>query len=401
MRSATAMRYLSICSGIGSDAVAWHPLGWECAAFAEVDPHANAVLAHRFPDIPNAGDFTRIQGDEYGSIDLVAGGTPCQSFSVAGLRKGMDDDRGNLALEFCRLVARTRPRWVVWENVPGVLSIDGGRAFGSILRALVEFGYGCFWTVHDAQYVRVESHPRAVPQRRRRVFLVGYLGDWRPSCAVLLERESMRGDTAPRRKAGKSVAGTLASRTGASGGLGTDFECSGGLVAWGGGNTAGSIDVATCQTSHGTRLDFDSETFIAFSCKDYGADAGEVSPTLRAMPHDKSHANGGGQVAVATFHENQSSSLVESEVSRALRSGASHSYQFICKYEDYTSVRRLTPREAERLQGLPDDWTQVPYGKRNRPMKDGPRYRLVGNGISINCLRWLGERIQMFEDLGR
>ena len=106
-----------MCSGIGSDAVAWHPIGWEAAAFAEIDGHANSVLQHHFPDIPNHGDFTTIKADEHGPVDLLTGGTPCQSFSVAGLRRGLDDDRGNLALEFCRLADRLRPRWIVWENV--------------------------------------------------------------------------------------------------------------------------------------------------------------------------------------------------------------------------------------------------------------------------------------------
>ena len=116
------MRYLSVCSGIGSDAVAWHPLGWDCAAFSEIDAQASAVLATHFPEVPNHGDFTTLKGDEHGPIDLLVAGTPCQAFSIAGLRGGLDDDRGNLALEFCRLVGRARPRWVVWENVPGVLT---------------------------------------------------------------------------------------------------------------------------------------------------------------------------------------------------------------------------------------------------------------------------------------
>ena len=439
------MRVLSVCSGIGSDAVAWHPLGWETAAFAETNQQASAVLAHHYPNIPNLEDFTNItEQDIDGSIDLLVGGTPCQSFSTAGLRGGMDDDRGNLALEFCRLAGRVRPRWIVWENVPGVFSLDGGAAFGSIVGALAELGYGVCWHVLDAQYVRVESHPRAVPQRRRRVFVVGYLGDWRPPFAVLLEPEGMRGDPPPRREAGEDVAGSLSARTSAGGGLGTALECGGGVVAYGGNNTSGPIDV--------------------FSCKDHGADAGDVSPTLRAMTHDMSHANAGGQVAVAIQERATSENAENGPDGIGVRDdGAAYTLesratpqaiafdarQDPCVYGDKsgpldtgispvsvlairgrddgsqleinddgvanailtpsggrggigvgafhsgTLVRRITPLEAERLMGLPDGYTLIPY--RGKPMADGPRYRMLGNGIAINCLRWLGDRISMFE----
>ena len=160
------MRYLSVCSGVGSDHVAWGPLGWECVAFAEIDPQASAVLAHRFPDIPNGGDFTKIKGDEFGPLDLIAGGTPCQSFSVAGLRGGLADDRGNLSLEFCRLLDRAEPTMFVWENVPGVISIDGGDALDSILLAFEELGYVVDLDIEDAQYF-------GLAQRRKRVVICG------------------------------------------------------------------------------------------------------------------------------------------------------------------------------------------------------------------------------------
>ena len=124
------MRYGSVCSDIEAATAAWHPLGWEPAFFSEIEPFPRAVLSHHYPDVPLHGDFTTIQENEYGPIDLLVGGTPCQSFSVAGLRGGLGDDRGNLALEFLRLADRTRPRWVVWENVPGVLSSNGGREIG-------------------------------------------------------------------------------------------------------------------------------------------------------------------------------------------------------------------------------------------------------------------------------
>ena len=189
-----SLKYLSICSGIEAATAAWHPLGWHPAGFSEIDAFACAVLAHHYPQVPLHGDFTRLRESDYAAIDLLVGGTPCQSFSVAGLRKGLDDDRGNLALEFIRLAEKSHARWVVWENVPGVLSIDEGRAFGTFLGGLAECGYGVAYRILDAQYFRV-------PQRRRRVFVVGYLGDWRPAAAVLFERESLRRDITPRRQA--------------------------------------------------------------------------------------------------------------------------------------------------------------------------------------------------------
>lgn len=181
------VRYASVCDGIGAAHAAWMPLGGECAWHAEIDPFPAAVVAQRFAAGPNLGDITRItdeQLEQHGPIDLLVGGTPCQRFSVAGLRQGMADPRGNLALVFLRLAQRTRARRLVWENVPGVLSSNGGRDFGAFLGALVELGYGFAYRVLDAQYVRVDGHARAVPQRRRRVFVVGYLGDWRRDRAL-------------------------------------------------------------------------------------------------------------------------------------------------------------------------------------------------------------------------
>ena len=197
------MRYLDVCAGISASTVAWKPLGWEAAAYSEIEAAPRAVLSHHYPDTPLHGDFTTIKGDEYGPIDLLVGGTPCQDFSVAGLRAGLGGDRGNLSLQFLLLAARTRARWVVWENVPGVFSslshdapdpcppqidLDGSNgpedgeeivvedeydadeshALGCFLAGLQELGYGVAYRVLDAQFA-------GVPQRRRRIFAVGYL----------------------------------------------------------------------------------------------------------------------------------------------------------------------------------------------------------------------------------
>ncbi len=222
------MRYGSVCSGIEAASVAWKPLGWECAFVSEIDKFPAAVLKERFPEVPNLGDFSKIQrGDYKDDIDLLVGGTPCQAFSIAGLRKGLKDERGNLALEFAKLAFRTHARWVVWENVPGVLSSGKGGDFAAFLSLLVGWEVkvpdgkwrkaglvtgapGCFnvgWRVLDAQYTRVQQFPRAIPQRRRRVILVGSLGAWEDCAKVLFDGEMCGGDAPPRREARQAAPG--------------------------------------------------------------------------------------------------------------------------------------------------------------------------------------------------
>jgi len=196
------MRFGSVCSGIEAASAAWLPLGWRCQFMPELQAFPRAVLSHHYPETPLHGDFTTIQAGQYGSIDVLVGGTPCQSFSVAGLRGGMADARGNLALEYLRLAERLRPRWIVWENVPGVLSSADGRDFGSFVGGLAECGYGWAYRILDAQYF-------GLAQRRKRVFVVGYLGDWRRAAAVLFEPESLRGHPAPRREARERIADSL------------------------------------------------------------------------------------------------------------------------------------------------------------------------------------------------
>jgi len=207
------MKFGSVCSGIEAASVAWEPLGWEAQWFSEIEHFPSAVLNHRFPTVPNLGDMTKIHETQIfhdSTIDLLVGGTPCQSFSVAGLRKGLTDPRGNLMLTFLSLAQRKKPRWIVWENVPGVLSSNGGRDFATFLTALGDIGYGFAYRVLDAQYF-------GVAQRRRRVFVVGYLGDWRPAGAVLFESESLSGNTKKSREKRKA---TSSDAQGGSGGGG-------------------------------------------------------------------------------------------------------------------------------------------------------------------------------------
>lgn len=182
---AGVLTYLSVCSGIEAASVAWQPLGWKALAFSEIEAFPSAVLAHHYPDVPNFGDMTRFQEWPDLEPDVLVGGTPCQSFSVAGLRKGLDDPRGELMLVYGAIARRYRPRWLVWENVPGVLSSNGGRDFGAFLGMLAELGYGFAYRVLDAEFF-------GCPVPRPRVFVVGHSGtNWRAPAAVLFERAAL------------------------------------------------------------------------------------------------------------------------------------------------------------------------------------------------------------------
>jgi len=440
------MIYGSVCSGVGAPELAWHGLGWRASFMSEIDKFPRAALQHHWPDVALHGDFTTIQDGDYEPIDLLVGGTPCQSFSVAGLRGGMDDDRGNLALEYLRLAQRLRPKWLVWENVPGVLSSNEGRDFGSILGGMAELGYGWAYRILDAQYF-------GVPQRRRRVFVVGYLGDWRRAAAVLFERHSLSGDPAPRREAGEGIASTLEGSSQSGGFRTTDLDNSSAFIPevspalksrdYKGASSDGDGDgdgaplipeVADPITAHEQRTythegtNFRLRNVIAFSGKDDGHDAGGISPTLRGMSEVDGNANAGGQVAVA-IAENQRGEVREMDTVSSLNEGGGKPGQgypavaFTASDQSNAAgwernyyptlnaqvpndssniqqgirqdmvVRRLTPRECERLQGFPDDYTLIPY--RNGMSKDGPRYKALGNAMAVPVVRWIGERIQM------
>lgn len=416
------MRYLSLCSGIEATSVAWRALGWTPVAFAEIEPFACAVLAHRYPDVVNLGDINRYQGWCVGAVDLLVAGTPCPSFSVAGRRVGLDDPRGQLALVWLGAVRRFAPRWIVWENVPGVLSTHGGRDFGTLIGALADLGFGLAWRVLDAQYF-------GLAQRRRRVFVVGCAGNAAAAAAVLLEPESLRGDPAPRREARQDLAPTVSARTRGGGGLGTDAECDGALIP----------GVARALTSSNERIDAESETLLVahalhaegFDASEDGTGrgtplvavafdsktahgftrAGEIAPTLRGMNHARSHANGGGQVAV--MHNAQDAApwvlavrgRAEGRRLEARCDGLANALVTPSGGRDgigvgalvtpALQVRRLTPRECERLMGVPDDYTLVPY--HGKSAADGPRYRALGNSIAVPVLAWIGRRIAIVD----
>jgi DNA (cytosine-5)-methyltransferase 1 len=224
------LKYGCVCSGVSAPTLAAKHLNWKTAFFSEIDKFPRAVLQHHYPSIPLHSDFTTIQKDTYGTVDLLVGGTPCQSFSVAGKRLGLDDPRGNLALEFVALAARLHALWLAFENVPGLLSSAKGEDFATFISAITGIEYrppatgwknagiaegradrwGIAWRILDAQYF-------GVAQRRRRLFVIGYCGDWRPAAAVLLEPDSMRGDSPPSRQTQKSVAALTATGVGTCG----------------------------------------------------------------------------------------------------------------------------------------------------------------------------------------
>lgn len=428
------MRYGSVCSGIEAASVAWHPLGWEPQWFSEIDKFPSAVLAERFPTVPNLGDMTKIQPKDHGSIDLLVGGTPCQSFSVAGLRKGMADPRGNLALEFLRLADAARPKWIVWENVPGVLSSNGGRDFGAFLGALGQLGYGWAYRILDAQYF-------GVPQRRRRVFVVGCSGDWRAPAAVLFERASLRGDSPPSREAregaaagaGKGVAKCL----NAHGGIGRLDAESETLIPshWEGGphptlnqsHNAGGIGASNQEVfsqrggglvphafdarqsdvlQHGDKagqLDTDWHSQAVYAIQERAcAENPECGPGGVGVRGDGSaYTLEARSVSQAVcFDPNQ----VPSKANRSNPQPGDPCHTIPAATTPPmlagSHVRRLTPRECERLQGFPDDWTRIPWrGKPANECPDGPRYKACGNSMAVPVMRWIGKRIVQVEAL--
>jgi DNA (cytosine-5)-methyltransferase 1 len=384
------MRFGSVCSGIEAASAAWNPLGWRAAFLSEIDPFASAVLAHHHPTVPNLGDMTNYKDWPDATIDVLCGGTPCQSFSSAGMRAGLDDPRGQLMLTFGAIAARYRPRWLVWENVPGVLSSSGGRDFGAFLGLLGHLGYGFAYRVLDAQFVRVDGYARAVPQRRQRVFVVGCLGDWRSAAAVLLERESLRGDLAPRRRPGETVA--PCSRAGAANGGPGHGARSGDskdelIVAHTlrgeGFDISGTLEAAQSKGNRGHGvLAFDT-TQITSAANRSNPKPGDPCHTLAAGAHAPAVAFGWQNAAAQGMAVDTISPTLDKSKHPATATAA--------------AVRRLMPVECERLQGFPDGHTAIVY--RGKAAADGPRYRALGNSWAVNCARWLGRRIEAVDSL--
>ena len=370
-----------MCSGIEAASVAWHHLGWQPVGFSEIEPFPSAVLAHHYPNVPNFGDMTRHAEWPLGpgSVDLLVGGTPCQSFSVAGLRRGLSDPRGGLMLTYLEIARSLRPRWIVWENVPGVLSSGSGRDLGSFLGALGELGYGWAYRVLDAQWVRTQRHPRAVPQRRRRVFVVGCLGDGAAAAAVLFERESVCRDSAPRRAPGQGAAADAEAGVGAG-------------CYWNGEDIASALTRKGCDD----RMPDKERLFavlqpVASTLGNRGTRShtdldghGAYIPVQQPVPYD---------LFQITAPVNRQNRQPGDPCHTLARDNAAHA-----AVAQSMTVRRLTSRECERLQGFPDDWTMIPW--RRKPAEDcpdGPRYRALGNSMAVNVMAWIGERIDNYQ----
>jgi DNA (cytosine-5)-methyltransferase 1 len=457
--------YLDVCAGISAFSVATAPLGWQCVGYSEIEKFPRAVLSERFGAVPVGwdhrfapglnypplfGDFTQIEAHHVGPIDLLCGGTPCQDFSIAGLRKGLDGERGNLTLEYLRLADRLRPRWLVWENVPGVLSIDGGRAFGAFLGGLGQLGYGFAYRVLDAQFVRVDGHGRAVPQRRKRVFVVGHLGDWRRAAAVLFDAESLRGNPPPRREAGQGTSCDVAPSLVSSGrGVERTGETRGQDPAVAVCSNSG--DVGYCLTASAQQsLDAETETLLAVShaLRGEGFDVSEdgtgrgtpivralafperMSGTAVAATENVSPALGSVNPTAIVFDTTQITSAgnfsnpklgdpchplaagahppaVDFDLRgreggaqfegphhtaniRAASGGSSRSY-----VAQEWAVRRLTPTECHRLMGFPDGHCAITW--RGKLAADGPQYKALGNSMAVNVMRRIARRIEFVE----
>lgn len=435
--------YGSVCSGIEAASIAWEPLGWKPAWFAQFDPEHNyarqpdfpsRVLAHHWPNVPNLGDMTQIADlIRWGAVaapDILVGGTPCQAFSVAGMRKGLKDPRGQLTISFGELAdaideQRDTPCTIVWENVPGVLN-SKDNAFGCFLALLAGescelqppgrkwTNAGCVsgpkrvvaWRVLDAQYF-------GVAQRRRRVFVIASADPNFDPTAILFESDSVRRDTPPSRETGSQVAALTANGVGTCGADDNQAQAGHLIAAFGGGNTTGQIDVATTCTAHGNRQDFDTETFAVFSSNGHasfsegvgtlrakpGADhetvavCGSITHTLTAEGHDASEdGTGRGTPVVASY------GIAGNTIGRQPGNGGNGTG--FCEELSYTltrtdqhgvahdmQVRRLMPVECERLQGFPDGHTNIPGAK------DGPRYKALGNSMAVPVMRWIGKRI--------
>lgn len=338
------LTYISLFSGIEAASVAWEPLGFEPIAFSEIDSFSSAVLKERYPHVPNLGDITKINNwSEYrGKVDIVVGGSPCQSFSLAGKREGLKGESG-LMFEYIRAIREIRPRYFVWENVPGALSSEKGEAFRQLLSKVDELGYSLAWRVFNAMFF-------GVPHKRRRVFLVGSLRE----CAaeILFEPESLLGSP----ESNREVRETFAHRTRNS--------------------IEGSCERPVAYT-------------LQVRC---GKAGGGKGPLIQ-------------ENMSATLSTSQTQTLFQpiSEVRLAAEAAPIDDTEKHNKQQDKSKkyiVRKLTPLECERLQGFPDNWTRISYkGKAPEDCPDSPRYKALGNSMAVPVMKWIGERLQMVDEL--
>lgn len=401
------MRYISLFSGIEAASCAWGALGWEPVAFSEVEPFPSAVLKYRYFNVPNLGDITKVDWIPYvGTADLVVGGSPCQSFSVAGSRTGLSGASG-LMFEYIRAVRELRPRWFVWENVPGAFSSEAGKAFRQLLVEMDELGYGLAWRVLDAQFYHLA-------QRRERVFLVGSLGTTRSS-DVLFEPESLSWDIAPSREKRKALTQGAQGRAGTAGG-----DC---LTPWDTQSRRVYREDGAYPTldARGGKAGSDGRGVLTVAFN-YNAGAGartlavseELSPTLKTEHNP----------AIYCATDSDSNATVERDLAPTLTAHDAKSPSYVFGADNAASgglslseetsptlgttktpaekppysgmVRRLTPMECERLQGFPDGWTDIPWrGRDHAP--NSQRYKALGNSMAVPVMRWIGEGISLVD----
>ena len=428
------MKYLSICSGIEAASVAFEPLGWRPLAFSEIEAFPRAVLKHHYPDTPCHGDFTTLKDEPWiVDADMLCGGTPCQAFSVAGNRQSLADDRGNLTLQFVlladaidhlRSTAGREPAWILWENVPGVLSTNDN-AFGAFLGGLVGrtspipepadgwTGAGVVdgptrcaaWRILDAQHF-------GLAQRRKRVFVLarGGAGRWAVADTLLPIIEGREWHPAPGRPTREGVAPTLSSRPSGGGGLGTDFDLDGGLIEVLAIRNSGR-DSDMREGRNGTTMQADTmftlqaqqQHSVAYPIQECnvsranlngtGTGIGEEGDPMFTLQSAQPH----GVCASLSLHTRDgvvSAELGVPGIANALRgSDGGRAGEGAGAVLNGMQVRRLTPVECERLQGFPDGYTNIPWrGKPESP--DGPRYKALGNSWAVPCARWIGERIK-------
>ena len=337
------MRYASVCSGVEAASLAWEFLGWEPVFFSEIEPFPCELLSQRFPKVPNLGDMTKIEGKKYaGAVDLLVGGTPCQGFSVAGKQRGLGDDRSCLAMAYLRLLDEIRPRWFVWENVPGVFSTNGGGDFKEFISSIDELGYHVAWRVLDAQYVRVDGFPGAVPQRRRRVFAVGHSGNWRNPADVLFEPKGVLGDTPPGRRAWRGSSDASSPDAGASGRE---------SAYWDGGQVSGTL---TTRSMDNTRPERGYCTIVT---ETYPIDTMNATRRPDTYPRLKSICGPDGSLShtatttrtpyvAVCYQENQRDEVRKvsgnGDVAGSLTAiGGGKNYNFIC-YDNHAQDSRMT-----------------------------------------------------------
>lgn len=432
------MKYISVFSGIEAASCAFGTLGMEPVAFAEVDNHASAVLAAHYQDVPNLGDVTKVDWKKYrGKADLVVGGSPCQSFSIAGKREGLKGESG-LMLEFIRCVREARPRWFLWENVPGALTSENGAAFGQLLHEMADRGgYGCAWRVLDAQFF-------GVAQRRRRLFLVGRAGNgFREACQVLFESDCVPGNSASGRAKREELAVRAGRSTKAAGFCNSVVKTDGSAYTLNGvdrqsvaiaanqrgevmldgtdGQTVGAIPATRSgKQFQGVLTPWDVQSKRVYSQDACGPtlssgtrEGVNIQPIVLCMASGQANAEVGEDVDT-TLSARQYKDPPITVVTRCGCDGgvkgalASENVSLTLSTRNEQSlfdpndgpryvVRRLTPVECERLQGFPDGWTDVPDFD-GKPMSDAQRYKQLGNSMAVPVMRWIGERILMVDE---